>query len=144
MAGKFDGDAFSSGDIMRRLRNLERDAAGLRTARRLESSSFGAGGVRVHSGGSITVEGGGRIRALHADGTAGVTYGALTDTAGVRSIGLLIQDDQAGGRLDIFRATKNDDPSLGKRVIIGSTDPANSFDVTANFTIFRHSQGEGV
>lgn len=48
------GDAaFSSGDIMRRLHQLEGDLRELRSARRLESSTIGAGGLKIAGGGSI-------------------------------------------------------------------------------------------
>lgn len=48
------GDAaFSSGDIMRRLQQLETELRELRSARRLESSTIGEGGMRVAGGGVI-------------------------------------------------------------------------------------------
>lgn len=70
------GDAaVSQGDIMRRLRDLERAVRELTAARRLESASIGAGGLRIFGGGSLTVEGGGNVdvsegsvRILDADG----------------------------------------------------------------------------
>lgn len=42
--------AFSRGDIMRRLRELEKQVERLQTARRLEAASIGAGGLRLIGG----------------------------------------------------------------------------------------------
>ncbi len=49
---------FSSGDLMRRLRDMERRIDELSTARRLEAATIGEGGLRVAEGGDITVDGG--------------------------------------------------------------------------------------
>jgi hypothetical protein len=85
------GDAaFSSGDIMRRLQRLESDLREFRGARRLESSTIGAGGMRVkgeggirlQNGGDLTVEDGGDIL---VDG--GTFRSVGHDGAGVRIIG---------------------------------------------------------
>ncbi|WP_116051671.1 tail fiber domain-containing protein [Amycolatopsis palatopharyngis] len=85
------GDAaFSNGDIMRRLRELEATVRELRGARRLESSTIGAGGVRVkgeggirlQNGGGLTVEDGGDIV------VEGGTFRSIGhDLAGVKVVG---------------------------------------------------------
>lgn len=54
--------AFSKGDVMRRLGELERRLAEATAGRRLENASVGAGGIRLKSGGGITVEDGGDVR----------------------------------------------------------------------------------
>lgn len=53
--------AFSQGDVMRRLRELEQRVVELTSGRRLENASVGAGGIRVKGGGGITVEDGGDV-----------------------------------------------------------------------------------
>lgn len=53
--------AFDASDIMRRLRNLERTMRELSSGRRLESSSVGTGGLRIHSGGNALIEDGGGL-----------------------------------------------------------------------------------
>lgn len=65
--------AVPRGDVMRRLEELERAVARLRTARRLEAASVGEGGLRIHSGGDLRLEGGGTLSV--ADGG---TLGVLT------------------------------------------------------------------
>lgn len=47
---KFGAGAFSQGDVMRRIRRLEQEITQLRTGRRLESASIGAGGLRILGG----------------------------------------------------------------------------------------------
>lgn len=73
------GDAaFSSGDIMRRLRQLETEVRELRSARRLESSTIGEGGLKVkgeggilvQNGGDLEVTDGGEFRVMHPSGSA--------------------------------------------------------------------------
>lgn len=54
---KYSAAAFSSGDVMRRLRETDREMGQLRTARSLQAASIGAGGLRIHSGGGIVVQG---------------------------------------------------------------------------------------
>jgi hypothetical protein len=64
---KFDL-AESPGNLSKRLAAIERAIRELAAARRLESSSIGAGGVHITDGGSVIVEGGGVIRATSPDG----------------------------------------------------------------------------
>lgn len=54
---KFGPAAFSQADIMRRLERMESELRQIRTARNLQSASIGSGGLRIHSGGGIVVEG---------------------------------------------------------------------------------------
>lgn len=70
MVGKHDAHGFSQGDVMRRLAELERQVQQVQTARRLESASIGSGGLRIHSGGGIVVQGadgGGDVFRVNSD-----------------------------------------------------------------------------
>jgi hypothetical protein len=49
-------------DYGRRIATLERLVSELATERRLERAAVGSGGLRVHGGGSVTLEGGGSLR----------------------------------------------------------------------------------
>lgn len=91
--GKYDAEAFSPGDLMRRVANLEREVRALQTARRLEAATIGAGGVRVTGGGSIFLDGGnvditeGALLVRNADGQVVAALGKLPDgTYGVAAI----------------------------------------------------------
>lgn len=53
--------AFSPGDVMRRLRDVEQALREATAGRRLENASVGAGGIRLKSGGGMTVEDGGDV-----------------------------------------------------------------------------------
>lgn len=71
------GDAaFSSGDIMRRLHQLESELRELRSARRLENATIGAGGVRVAGGGSLRSTSFNGDLAQDEPGTTGWALGA--------------------------------------------------------------------
>lgn len=99
------------GDIMRRLRELEQEVAELRTARRLESASIGAGGMRVLDG-SVTVTGGAFV-VLDVDGEE--TLRLSTD--GMELQGLLQVSDGgdivvAGGALRILDLEGDDQLTL--------------------------------
>lgn len=52
----------SSGDIMHRLAEMQRQIRDLQTARRLEAAAVGAGGIRIHAGGSARLQGGGSLQ----------------------------------------------------------------------------------
>lgn len=118
----------------------------LQTARALERSSIGAGGLRIHSGGSATFEDGGGIAlrhgggmiiydggvialldggALHANypsGAPAIHFGGLGSmSGGSGGHGLLVQSDGVteAERLDIFRAKQ--DASGDRQVIVGSS-----------------------
>lgn len=52
---KFGAEAFSQGDIMRRLRRVEQELTQLRTARSLQAAAIGAGGLRIR-GGLLTIQ----------------------------------------------------------------------------------------
>ncbi|MGH8878567.1 MAG: hypothetical protein ACRD0P_14685 [Stackebrandtia sp.] len=54
--GLISDPARSQGDVMRRLREMEKRVQRLEAMRRLEAASIGAGGLRVTNGGRITVE----------------------------------------------------------------------------------------
>lgn len=54
--------ATSPGDLMRRVRRLERLVERLHADRSLEAAAVGRGGLRLHSGGSLLVDDGGDIR----------------------------------------------------------------------------------
>lgn len=77
--------AISPGDIMRRLRDLERMVRELMAGRRLEAASIGRGGITVKDGGTVQV--------VDAEGTALATMGALDATRR----GVLLR--RAGGSL---------------------------------------------
>ncbi|MGH3878074.1 MAG: hypothetical protein ACRDSK_13675 [Actinophytocola sp.] len=84
------GDAaHHPGDVMRRLQELERAFREMAASRRLENASIGAGGVRLHSGGSLTVDPGGTVKV----GNITITKDSLivTDSSGatVLQLGLL-------------------------------------------------------
>lgn len=74
--------AFSQGDVMRRLRQLEQAIATVAAGRRLEDASIGAGGIRVHSGGLITVEGGGDVEVLDGGSVRLIGGGSLETIVG--------------------------------------------------------------
>src|SRR5699024_1146374 len=59
--GVISDQARSPGDVMRRLAELERAVTQLRNARVLENAAIGAGGLRVHSGGSVRIQDGGNL-----------------------------------------------------------------------------------
>lgn len=77
--GKFD-QAFSPGDIMRRLHELEERMRELTAGRRLESAAIGAGGIRVHSGGNIRINGGGGVQ-IHDGGDLDVAADGVMRSA---------------------------------------------------------------
>lgn len=58
---KFDAAAFSNGDIMRRLRELERKVDQNAAARSLERATIGQGGLRVKGEGGVRIEDGGEL-----------------------------------------------------------------------------------
>jgi hypothetical protein len=67
--------AFSQGDIMRRLRELEAQVRELNAGRRLENASIGAGGIRVKDGGTIRSDTFDGDLAVNNPGTAGWAVG---------------------------------------------------------------------
>lgn len=69
--------AFSPGDLMRRVRELEQKVQELVSGRRLENSAVGRGGVRVHRGGGVSVEDGGRLGTVLASGVRPFSVGQL-------------------------------------------------------------------
>lgn len=96
--GKFD-QAFSPGDVMRRLHDLEQQIRELTAGRRLEDASVGTGGIRVHAGGGIQVEDGGDVE-IEGGGNLRITGAGdvqVDDGGDVRVIG--------GGAVEIFGGT---------------------------------------
>lgn len=74
--------AFSQGDILRRLRQLERAIAQVAAGRRLESASVGAGGLRLFAGGSLTLEDGGDVVVLDGGSVRLIGGGSLETIVG--------------------------------------------------------------
>lgn len=127
--------AVSQGDMMRQLRELRKLVERLYADRRMESGSIGAGGLRFHSGGSarfvdggdvqindggdliindggnVTVNDGGAVRAHYEDDSIAVMWGRLVIQEGGEhdGHGLLVQDNESGNNLDIFRAKRGPD-----------------------------------
>jgi hypothetical protein len=68
------GDAFPPGEdwIVRQIADLQRQINANASARSLESSSIGAGGLTVNNGGSITITGGGSISVNGSDLAAAI------------------------------------------------------------------------
>lgn len=128
--------AFSRGDVLREIRELKDRVRVLETARTLEAASIGRGGLRLLDGGSIRVADGGdvivtgggafiaedgsRIIARYADGSTAVHWGSTSDvvTGEDQGHGILVQDNEAGDQLDIFRARRT--PDGDKIVNVGS------------------------
>jgi hypothetical protein len=92
--------AFSRGDIMRRMDQLERRVAAQETARRLESASIGTGGLRV-KGGSIVILDPSGVETMRLS-TEGLTLTGLLSVLGSVAVtdGSLIAQDELG---DVFR-----------------------------------------
>ncbi|KXK63346.1 hypothetical protein AWW66_03265 [Micromonospora rosaria] len=92
------GDAaFSHGDIMRRLRDLERDIRAQAAGRRLEASSIGRGGLALRDGGSMRIidrDGSvlGRIGDL-GDGIRGTWIGRANGEPAIGAYGTGVGDD---------------------------------------------------
>ncbi|SCL31909.1 hypothetical protein GA0070616_4355 [Micromonospora nigra] len=84
--GVIGDNAVSSGDIMRRLRELEKQVEQLNAARRLESASIGRGGLVIKDGGAL--------RVVDEDGRSIAWFGLNADT-GQRGVVLR----RAGGAL---------------------------------------------
>ena len=59
--GLISDAAISRGDLMRRQAETDHDITEVRTARRAQATSVGAGGTRYHSGGGIDIDDGGGI-----------------------------------------------------------------------------------
>lgn len=84
--------AFSQGDLMRRLRELEKLVRELTSGRRMEHATIGAGGIRVRGTGGVTLQQGGGLT-VEDGGDIVIRGGALNvyddnDTL-VATIGLL-------------------------------------------------------
>ncbi|MFI2663744.1 hypothetical protein [Micromonospora carbonacea] len=77
--------SFSPGDIMRRLRDLERAVRELAASRRLEAASIGRGGIVIKDGGSL--------RIVNTDGVSIAWMGAFSDDES----GFILR--RAGGQL---------------------------------------------
>lgn len=115
MAGLDNINQGELGDILRRLRALETQAG-------LNGSSIGELGLRVHSGGVITIENGG----LNVTGTATIT-GTLQADGTIAFTGTLTQS----GPSTFTGDTKLNGPTR----INGTTDIAGSTTVTGDFTV---------
>jgi hypothetical protein len=66
-------DGMFTGDLQRRLAEVERQLRNLTSGRRLEDASIGARGIRLLDGGELTVFGG-AIRMTDATGSVGLLY----------------------------------------------------------------------
>lgn len=96
--------AFSSGNIMRRLKQLERKIHQLSTARRLESATIGEGGLEVEGSGRITISEGGSILVFDSAGNELFYVGGFQD----RGYGLSIWRPDGSKALDVIGDTEND------------------------------------
>lgn len=97
-------------------------------------------GIEVLGGGSVDVNDGGAIRARYPDGSTAIVYGSLVleGTDIQDGHGLLVQDNQAGGLQDIFRAKR--EPDGDKAVFIGASEsdianPIDEFTTRSLFTL---------
>jgi hypothetical protein len=84
--------AFSRGDVMRRLNELEKQVREFTSGRRMENATIGAGGIRVKGSGGVTLQQGGGLT-VEDGGDIVIRGGALnvyddTDTL-IAAIGLL-------------------------------------------------------
>lgn len=86
--GVISDQARSPGDVMRRLAELERAVTQLRNARVLENAAIGAGGLRVHSGGSVRIQDGGNLNVSgEADFSRDTSIGGNLDVSANTTIG---------------------------------------------------------
>lgn len=86
--GVISDQAQSPGDLMRRLAELERAVTQLRNARVLENAAIGAGGLRVHSGGSVRIQDGGNLNVSgEADFSRDTSIGGNLDVSANTTIG---------------------------------------------------------
>jgi hypothetical protein len=105
------------------------------------------GDLLVHDGGSIVIEDEGRWESHYGDGTVSAAMGPIWDP-GLTTItddGILVQDNNAGGNLDIFRALR--DRTTGNKDIFvgqGSGNPVDEFSVNADILILNRTTGAGV
>jgi hypothetical protein len=100
--------AFSRGDVMRRLADLERQVADLSTARRLESASIGTGGLSVR-GGHVIIQDASGVETMRLS-TDGLSLTGLLSVLGSIDVegggditvtdGRLVARDSTG---DVFR-----------------------------------------
>jgi hypothetical protein len=105
--------AFSRGDVMRRLADLERQVADLSTARRLEAASIGTGGLSVR-GGHVIIQDASGVETMRLS-TDGLSLTGLLAVLGSIDVegggditvtdGRLVARDSAG---DVFRV----DPTI--------------------------------
>jgi len=70
-------DPMFSGDLQRRVAELERQLRNLTSGRRLEDASIGARGITVKGGGSITIDGG-ELRLIDENGVQVAFFGDVT------------------------------------------------------------------
>jgi hypothetical protein len=122
---------------VRKRQDLQRQQKEQAAARRLESSSIGAGGLRVKDGGSIIVEAGGDITLEDGDFvagtvTAGTVTGATTVSAGtsVTAPAAVISGDVTAHNLQ-----------LGANGTVWSTYALNNPVTTGYFALYVNSDG---
>lgn len=70
-------DVMFQGDLPRRVAELERRLTEVTSGRRLEDASVGARGIRLHNGGGITVDDGGRVVLRNAIGVDLAYFGPI-------------------------------------------------------------------
>jgi hypothetical protein len=105
------------------------------------------GDVLVRDGGSIVIEDEGRWESHYGDGTVSAAMGPIWNPGltAITDDGILVQDNNAGGNLDIFRALR--DRTTGNKDIFvgqGSGNPVDEFSVNADILILNRTTGAGV
>lgn len=68
-------DIMNSGDLVRRVEELERRLREISSGRRLEDASIGARGLRLYGGGGLTIADGGTLRLRSAIGVSLAKFG---------------------------------------------------------------------
>jgi hypothetical protein len=158
--GKFDRVAPpASGDLDKRLRQIESDLRAARSARRLEASTIGKGGLTVQGGGidvtdggGIAIKNGGALTSFYDSGRYSTrigtfdTIGMDTQPANVTGLELSADADWSGvginGQQLFVKAYR--DNSTGESAVHVNADQVSIWNDFGDITLARHGSRQQV